>query len=302
MSYNGTKKDVYQMVTDEVLAMLDKGVAPWRKTWKSGFKAPKNFVTRKEYRSMNWFLLSFKASDKGYTSNYWLTFKQAKDHGGNVKRGEKGTIVCFWKLNKYMKTDTETGKQTEKTIPFLRYYTVFNLDQTENVTLTKPIALEKLAETEDLNDHTPIEACEAIVAGFEGCPTIENSVDGRAYYAPMADEVHVPNINSFETSECYYGVLFHELVHSTGHSSRLDRVSDRSESNAAFGSVEYSKEELVAEMGSCFLCAIAGIDVPDIENSVAYIDGWRKRISEDKKLVINAAAKAQKAADYIKAH
>jgi antirestriction protein ArdC len=225
-----------------------------------------------------------------YQSPFWLTFNQAKELGGSVKRGEKACPVVFWKW-----LDVEdTADNDRKRVPFLRYYSVFNVAQCDGIEGHLP----KLEESK--REHNPIEAGEQIVSAMPRRPEIKHGLD-RAFYSPTGDFVGMPSPERFRSGEEYYSVLFHELTHSTGHESRLNRkgVTGTDGQWTAFGSQPYSKEELVAEMGSAFLCGHAGIVERTLENSAAYVQGWLSRLKDDSRLVVQAAAQAQKAADFI---
>jgi len=276
---------IYQMITDQILTKLDQGVVPWRKPWNAESGSPKNLISKKPYRGINPLMLSCS----GFASPWWLSFRQIKQSGGKVLKGQKGTPVIFWKfLDKEI--EKENGEAEIRKIPMLRYYLVWNLEQTEGI---NP---KKIPTAETREDMDPIEAAEAIVAGMPNAPEIL-FMGTQACYSPGQDQVWIPKAKYFHTQEEYYSAIFHELTHATGHKNRLNRpgITERIQ----FGSENYSKEELVAEMGSAMLCGIAGIENSTIDNSAAYIDGWRKKISEDPKLVILAAAQAQKAADHI---
>lgn len=279
--------DIYQAVTDRILDMLDKGTVPWRHPIKGGTGGgwPKNIASNKPYRGVNVFLLAVTAWIEGYDSSFWMTFKQAREKGGHVRKGEKSSLVVFWK--QYETKDRKTGEPT--TVPVLRYYNVFNAAQCDDIEAPD-------APSEETEPFTPIEQAEAIVAGYVDGPTIEH-FGGKAFYRPSKDLVRVPEPGRFLSGEFYYATLFHELAHSTGHSSRLDRGIDKD--LAPFGSADYSKEEMVAEMGAAFLAAAAGISPPTIEQSASYIDGWRKKLNDDKKLIVSAAGAGQRAADWI---
>jgi len=279
------KKDAYKLVTDRIIEALEAGIVPWHKPWKSwaGHGAPISLSTGKAYQGVNVWVLAATAMIHGYTSPYWTTFKQAQERGGTVRKGEKGTPVVFWKFIE--KRDPASGEVTDK-IPFLRYFTVFNLDQCDNVTAP---AIEPLPERD------PIEACEQIAAGYWNGPRV-NHGGNRAYYSPALDMIGMPLMGQFETSEHYYSTLFHEQVHSTGHADRLGRKSLISP--APFGSEDYSREELIAEMGAAFLCGVAGIEV-NVPQHAAYIGSWLRNLQDDPKLVVQAAAAAQKAAGLI---
>jgi antirestriction protein ArdC len=289
---NPTKKDVYEVITARIMELLDKGIVPWHRPWRGGRAGkPKNLASGKDYRGVNTFLLHCASLATGYDSPYWLTFNQAKERGGTVRKGEHGMPVVFWNWLERDKIDSQTGQTTTEEIPFLRYYTVFNVEQCDGIDYPK-------SDTQNTPlDFQPITECEAVVEGFTDKPTIEHDGHGRAFYRPSTDTVHLPDKSRFGSEHTYYATLFHELTHSTGHESRLGRCTDQKQ--AAFGSTDYGKEELVAEMGAAFLCGDCGIDGQTIANSAAYVDGWRRAIRQDKKLVIHAAAQAQKAADYI---
>lgn len=281
--------DVYGAVTEQIVAMLDAGVVPWRSPIVSRSKAgwPKNLVSGKEYRGVNVFLLAFTAWTKGYESAEWLTFNQAKELGGGVRKGERSSMVVFWKS--YETTDKETGEPV--TVPVLRYYNLFNVEQCDGVTGTPIEAVEPPAA------FTPIESAERIAQGYTDGPNLQH-VGSQAFYLPAADTVRMPKPFRFVSPEEYYCVLFHEQAHSTGHSKRLNRKLDTAP--APFGSPDYGREELVAEMAAAFLCGDAGIIPVTVENSAAYIGNWIKTLQGDKRLAIAAAGAAQKAADWIR--
>lgn len=272
--------NVYEIVTQKVLDKIDQGTIPWRKPWGT-YGRQRNYVTRRPYSGMNQFLLNTTE----YQSPFWLTYHQAKKLGGVIKKDQlgKSEIAVFWKILESRHKNVRTGADEVNTIPLLRFYKIFNTEQTTlNVELKEATLLQ----------HTPIERCEQIIDGYEDAPPIRYKGE-RACYIPSLDMIHMPKMELFGKVEEYYSTLFHELGHSTGHEQRLNRGG----LNGSFGSDPYAKEELIAEMTAAFLCGHAYIDV--LDNSAAYIDGWRKRLSEDKNLVIQAAAQAQKAANYI---
>jgi antirestriction protein ArdC len=275
---------VYQVITDRVIALLQQGTVPWQKPWQGAELAPQNLVSRKPYRGVNVFLLHAMH----YTSPFWLTFKQAQELGGHVRKGEKACPVVFWKW-----LDVERDGDKER-VPFLRYYSVFNVAQCEGIEAHVPSA------TGPKREHSPVEAAERIVADMPKRPLIKHG-QAQAFYHPSDDFVGMPSPEQFRSGEGYYSVLFHELTHSTGHESRLARkgVAGSEGQWSAFGSQSYSKEELVAEMGAAFLCGQAGIVERTIENSASYIANWLSKLKDDAKLVVQAAAQAQKAADFI---
>jgi antirestriction protein ArdC len=274
------KPDVYQMVTDRIIAALEKGVIPWHQPWRKN-GPPRNLITGKHYRGINFWLLTAP----GYSTNAYLSYKQVKELGGKIKEGEKGHIIVFWK-----QIETEDHETNEKKqLPFLRYYVVYNVEQCES------LPESKIGELKE-NSNIIICSCEDIVAEMPKKPIIQHKGD-KAFYNPLRDFVNMPSFNSFESAEAYYSILFHELVHSTGHEKRLARKELLQ--MAEFGSDLYSQEELTAELGSCFLKTIAGIDQETLENSAAYLSGWLKRLKSDKKCIIFASTQAQKATDFI---
>lgn len=275
-----SRNDVYQIVTDRVISLLEAGTVPWRKPWAGGdAQFPKNLVSGKEYRGVNIWLLSCA----GFSSPYWVSYKQAQARGGTVRKGEKSSIAVFWK--RLETADKATGEK--KTIPMLRYYRVFNVEQCEGVEYPKPEAREVTFD--------PIAAAESIVAAMPGPPEITHN-EARAYYQRSNDRVNMPKRETFDKGEEYYSTLFHELIHATGHESRLGRLQN---DKSNFGSSSYAKEELLAEMGASYLNAQAGIVETVIDNSAAYIASWLGRLKEDRKLVVSAAAAAQRASDWI---
>ena len=281
--------DLYAEVTNQIVAMLEREVVPWRSPILGRSKAghPKNLNTGKHYRGVNVFLLAFTAYAKGYGSSYWLTFNQAKERGGNVRKGEKSSMVIFWK--QYETTDKETHQPIK--IPVLRYYNVFNAEQIADIEIPDAVKFEPI-------NFQPIDEAEKIAAGYLAGPAVSHDGGQQAFYRPLTDTVHLPEKTRFASVEEYYSTLFHELSHSTGHSTRLDRKLDTDPK--PFGSPDYGKEELVAEMSAAFLCSYTGIQPTVIENQAAYLSGWLKQMKSDKKLVIFAAGQAQRAADWIR--
>jgi antirestriction protein ArdC len=278
--------NVYEIITDKIIGQLETGVVPWRKPWVAA-GAPKNLISGKEYRGINTFLLGASK----YVSPNWLTFKQAAELGGNVRKGEKATMIVFWKVSQFRDPDAQEGEisSADKTSFVLRYYNVFNVEQCENLPAEKIPAIET-------RENEPIAECERIVENMPQRPAIGHA-GSQAFYSPRTDAVNLPPVNLFNSPEEYYATTFHELTHSTGHKSRLGR--EGIEERAEFGSTRYSKEELIAEMGSAFLCAEAGISARVIDNQAAYIQGWLKKLRDDRRCVVIAAAQAQKASDFI---
>jgi len=295
----------YETVQSAIIACLEQGVAPWRKPWKTPRRGYNpnihhNAISGKPYRGMNPWSLEAAATMGGHESKLWLTYNQAKKAGGTVKAGEKATTVYFWKFDHKATTvtDPKTGEDIEKLKRHvtLRMYWVFNLEQTDGVTLPKRYTK---ASTEEEEEPDVVELAQAIVDGYigNGGPSVTHDGIDQAYYRPSNDSVHLPERYQFESPAEYYSTNFHELGHSTGHNSRLDRHGDDTVL-PAFGSESYSKEELVAEFTSAMLCAQSGID-NTLDNSAAYIAGWLRRLKSDPSLAIRAAGKAQVAADLI---
>jgi antirestriction protein ArdC len=278
--------NVFQIVTDRIIDQLNKGVIPWRKPWTADYTAPANLVSRKAYRGINVFLLAAQ----GRTSPWWGTFNQFKQLGGCVQKGEKGTMVVFWKIPAKVETEDEPETETKRwqKAPLLRYYTVFNAEQVNGLDPAKiPAAAPKPA--------APIAEAESIVQGMPRAPMIQHVPGDLACYAPALDLVTMPMRTQFPIAARYYSTLFHELTHATAHPSRLNR-----ELGQAFGDQIYAREELIAEMGAAFLAAEAGIVDVTIEESASYIQTWITRLQNDKQLIVFAAGRAQKAVDFIR--
>jgi len=282
--------NTYEIVTERIVNLLESGIIPWRKPWTST-GLPRNLVSKKRYKGVNYFLLSATK----YVSPSWLTYRQATDLGGHVRKGEESTIVIFWKAEgvkqsgedlEVEETDDENNRRF-----LLRYYHLFNLEQCE----LPQAVLDKLPKIET-HQHDPIEAAERIIANMPNPPEIEFA-GSKALYSPITDRITLPPRELFTSAEEFYATLNHEESHAVGHPKRLNR---KSISEAApFGSPTYSFEEIVAEMSAAYLCAEAGISPAVIDNEAAYIQGWLKKIRSEKRLVVIAAAQAQRAADYI---
>lgn len=286
--------DVCKMVTDRVIAELEKGVIPWEKPWFSpkGLNGAFNRITKRPYSLLNQLIL-------GEPGEY-ATLKQWNELGGKIRKGEHGRFVVFWKpmYKDVETTDENTGETVQKSVPFfiLRYYKVFHIDQVEGV---EPLKQEEDDET-NTRENKPLKEAEKIMKGYtehEGIKLSRGRSD-RAYYSPAKDKIVLPALKYFKSSEDFYDTAFHEMTHSTGHQSRLNRFAD--EKIAAFGTETYSKEELVAEIGSAALANMVGTATEKTErNNTAYIQGWLKRLQNDVKFIVSAAGKAEKAVDYI---
>ena len=278
------KTNVYEMVTERIIAELEKGVIPWEKPWTGVRSGAYNRVSKRPYSLLNQMLLK-------HTGEY-ATYKQWQDLGGQVKKGEKSEIVVFWKIFETEETNKDTGEKETKKIPLLRYYNVFHISQVEGVEPLKP---------EPLNDEVePIEEADKIITDYITREHIEFTEcrSNEAYYSPSSDRVVVPMKEQYKVINEYYSTTFHELTHSTGHKSRLNRLETGAV--AAFGGTEYSKEELVAEIGSASLMNLLGIEtVKTFRNSAAYIQSWLQVLRNDNKFIVSASSKAEKAVNYI---
>jgi len=291
------KQNVYQIITDQILAHIEKdGLAPWQKAVKVTVGAdgkrvyPMNLISKKAYRGINVWL----TAPQGYASPYWLTYKQAQSLGGNVNKGEKATKIVYWNFSKYDEVQKD-GSTKEKTVPFLRFFNVWNTEQCDLPEGKVPVFIE--AKPEDFN---PIEEAQKLADDFfskKGAPSLTHK-GTQAYYSPADDAVTVYNRDYVDSEERYYSSLFHEMGHSTGHASRLGRKAI--EEFDFFGSHQYSEEELVAEFTASFLCGIAGVERV-VENQAAYLKHWKSKLSDpsNNKIVTMAAQRAQKAADFI---
>jgi antirestriction protein ArdC len=264
---------IYEMITNQIIEKLEAGTVPWKKPFKNGI--PRNWKSQKNYRGINLFLLD---------GGEYASFKQIKEAGGRVKKGEKSNICIFWKM---LDVEDEETKEKKK-IPMLRYYRVFKVgEQTEGI--------EPKQELEKF-EHDPIEEAEKVKNEYFNPPSYSFN-SGGAWYKPFEDHINVPPKEDFPDVNQYYSTLFHEMVHSTGHQTRLKR--DGVIKTNRFGSKDYSKEELVAELGASMLCGVTGISNETIDNSASYIDSWLQKLKNDKTLIVKAGQQAQKAADYI---
>ncbi|MBL9144947.1 MAG: DUF1738 domain-containing protein [Verrucomicrobiaceae bacterium] len=288
------KPDIYEQVTDRIITQLEQGVVPWKSPYFSKVGFPRNFSTGKAYQGINVFLLG----SLRFTSPYFLTFIQAKELGGNVRKGEHGSLVV--KYGTYTKDDeqTVTAGEDAETRRYLKAYTVFHASQIEGIEFPQPENLPELSITEKTA------RAREIIAAMPNAPAIH---EGSAVpcYRPATDTIHMPERCYFSSEENYYSVLHHEAVHSTGHSSRLARKSllENKGIDSAGDTARkiYAEEELVAEMGASFLNAHAGIIEDEFSNSVAYLQSWIDALkSKDAKgWIVRAASQAQKAANYI---
>lgn len=269
--------DIYKEITNRIISEMEQGNIPWHKPWiaKGGCISR---ATGKPYSLLNQMLL-------GKPGEY-VTFKQCQEEGGQVKKGEKAHMVVFWKWVEQKDEETEEVKQ----IPFLRYFNVFHIDQCEGLSAKYEEALECSAKADQTS--------EIIIAAYiqESGVKVKHEECDNAFYSSLTDSVTLPLLEQFSETAEYYSTAFHELVHSTGHVSRLDRL----DKTAYFGNEAYSKEELIAEIGSAALVNHAGIETSaSFRNSAAYIQGWLEVLKGDKRFIVSAAGKAEKAVDLI---
>jgi len=284
------KKNVYDIVTERILELLDQGVAPWKRAWNFRVGLPQNFDSKRPYRGFNLMYLAFSQVLEGWQYPYFLTYVAARKHGWQVKKGEAGNLVVFNKTYEQTETDELTGEAQTKRRWVLRYYYVFNLDQIDGWSsedLPKPA---KSAQA--------IRTCEDIIENFvDGLPPIQH---GRPAYWPSRDVITLPDLAEFEIEEHYYATRFHETVHATGAQHRLARPGVVEP--AQFGSEKYSFEELIAELGAAFLNAMSGISDKVIDQNAAYVKAWHDKLADNPTWIVKASSNAQKAVDYLLAN
>ncbi len=276
--------NVYELVTNRIIEQLENNIVPWEKPWGGMLDGAFNRVSKKPYSILNQMLLKYNGE--------YASFKQWKDLGGHIRKGEKSEIVVFWKMYP-IKEKQDDGTEIIKTIPLLKYINVFHISQVDGV---EPL---KQKVTHDIE---PIDKAEKILNDYWNREniTIEHVKGDKAFYSPMFDKIQLPLFEQFKQSEEYYSTAFHESVHSTMKTSRCNRQEDRKGKVVSFGSEEYSKEELVAEVGSAQLMNIVGIETTkSFRNSTAYIQSWLKVLRNDNKFIVSASSKAEKAVNYI---
>lgn len=281
--------DIYAEVTDRIVAELESGIIPWNRPWTGVSDGAIRRSNGKPYSLINQFLL-------GKPGEY-LTFNQCKREGGKVKKGAKAKMVVFWKVLHKEKTAEdgslvrdENGMPVDHAIPMLRYYNVFHIDDCEGI--EPKYTAEKLPAT-----ASPVETAEGIIADYASRAklTIEHGKQNEAFYSPSRHMVSLPIMEQFEDSAGYYETAFHELTHSTGHKTLLNRFAETN-GIAAFGSESYSKEELVAEIGACGIMHELGLETKKtFTNNAAYIQSWLRALQNDKRMIVSAASRAEKA-------
>ena len=281
---------IHRIVTERMIAALQRGTVPWRKPWQATAVQPRSMSTGQPYRGVNPFLLAMTAAEEGYASPYWGTYRQIAELGGQVRKGEHSTLVVFWKKTQTEHRDSQTGELTVRQLPVLRYYRVFNAAQADHLPgQFHPPPGERIQISQ------PQAVLDRYLA--DG-PQLLHVPGDHADYHPATDTIRLPLRAQFRTAEGYYATAFHEAGHSTGHPARLNRPGITAFDH--FGSGKYAREELVAQMTSSLLCAQTGIENPEIfENSASYINNWLTALNNDHRLVITAAAHAQRACDVI---
>ena len=272
-------KSVYEMVTERIIEELEKGNIVWEKPWSGSRAGSYNVVSKKSYSLTNQLLLKHGGA--------YGTFKQWQDMGGRIRKGEKSEMIVFWKIQ-IVEVEKEDGTKEEKKIPILRYYNVFHISQVDGVELKE----------ESLSELPPIEDAEKIKTDYmerEHLRILEYTTD-KAFYSPAGDYIQVPERGQYTDINEFYSTLYHEMIHSTGHKSRLNRL----EQNAFFGTDLYSKEELTAEIGAASIMNLLGLETKKtFRNSAAYIQSWIKVLRNDPKFIVSAASRAEKAVKYI---
>lgn len=279
---SGEKFNIYQEVTDRIIEQLKAGTIPWNKPWTGLASGAFNRVSKKPYSLLNQMLLKH---DGEYAS-----YKQWQKLGGQVRSGEKGEIVVFWKIVQ-VEEENSKGETVKKSVPILKYYRVFHISQVDGV---KPLTSKSV-------EHEPIEVAEKVKREFMERENIQiHEVEGdRAFYSVACDHIVMPLMEQFPDVNEYYSTLWHEASHATGAKHRLGRF-DMDAKIAAFGSIDYSKEELIAELSSAFLMSHCGIETNStFRNSAAYIQGWLAALSNDNRLIVSASSRAEKAAKWV---
>ena len=278
--------DLYAEITDRMMDELNAGRIPWQKPWHAENALAISHTTGKPYSFLNQMLLNFRPGE-------YVTFKQCTEEGGRIMKGEHGKHIVFWKWVDKKNGELilmPDGREVPEQVPILKCYTVFHIDQTD--------CIKPRWEQPVVDPASPDEKAERIIRDYVARSGVKfiSKHSSHAFYRPSDDTVVVPEISQYDKTPEYYSTAYHELTHSTGHPGRLNRIADI----AAFGSEEYSKEELIAEMGAAFLVSIAGLESREsFRNSAAYIQGWLKALSDDKRLVVAAAGAAEKAVKYI---
>ena len=283
--------DIYTRITNQIVADLEQGVRPWLKPWNAEHAAGR--ITRPlrhngiPYQGINVIMLWSAAVASGYAAPIWMTFKQARELGAHVRKGEKGNLVVYANTVTKTEIDTNTGEEEDRAIPFMKGYTVFNIEQIEDL----PAQFHAPAEPR----LDPVQRIDHAEAFFASTRADIRHGGNRAYYSVTDDYVQMPPFETFRDAESYYATLAHEITHHTRHPSRLDRDFGRKR----FGDEGYAMDELVAELGSAFLAADLDLTPEPRDDHAAYIASWLKALKNDKRAIFTAASHAQRAADYL---
>lgn len=277
----------YDVITQYFIDALEQGIIPWQKPW--NFVGHQNYSTKKSYTGVNILILSISREINNFNHSLWMTYKQAQALGGAVRKGEHGTQISYYNIKEEPKLDDfgkpmrdATGKEMTTRQFFLKTYSVFNVDQIDGL---------ELEVEEPVQEKQPIEACQAIVDGYDF--KLQHNSGESAHYNIQNNEVVIPEPKLFSTMSQYYLTLFHEMIHSTGHKYRLNRKMKNK-----MGDTDYAKEELVAEIGACMLISTTGIEVT-FENNKAYVQSWIAKLKNDPKFILQASSQAQKAVNFI---
>lgn len=276
------KKSVYEIITERIIEQLENGVIPWQKPWSGTHSGAYNRVSNKPYSLLNQMILKHDGE--------YATFKQWSDLGGKIRKGEKSEVVTFWKIQP-IEEENEDGEKVIRQIPILKYFNVFHISQVDGV---EP--KEKL----EINEHEPIEQAEKIKTDYMNREHLKifEKVTNDAFYLPIQDYIQVPCKEQYQDIEEFYSTLFHEMIHSTGHKSRLNRPD--MQGIVRHGSEQYSKEELTAELGSAMIINILGIETEkSFKNSSGYIQDWLQVLKNDNKFIVSASSRAEKAVKYV---
>ncbi len=277
---------IYRLITDHLLALLEAGTVPWQCPWDTSVGAPRNLVSHQPYRGINVFLLG----SQRFASPWWLSFpRQVNALGGRLRAGEKVTSVVFWQPPQRPQPQAEGEEPPRHRPPLLRYYQVVNVLQCTGLTAPEPSAPAPQAPT-------PLAACARLVAAMPQRPALRHGYT-QAFYRPGEDTVYLPDPERFESPEAYFATVYHELCHSTGHPSRLNRATLKDMVHV--GDAQYSREELIAELGAALLCGVTGIAQATLPASASYLQGWLHALRTDRRMLVLAAAQAQKAADFV---
>lgn len=276
------KKSVYEIITERIIEQLENGVIPWQKPWTGTHSGAYNRISNKPYSLLNQMILKHGGE--------YATFKQWSDLGGKIRKGEKSEVVTFWKIQPY-EEENENGEKVIKQIPLLRYYNVFHISQVDGVEPKEQLKISNLE---------PIEEAEKIKTDYMNREHLKifEKVTNDAFYLPIQDYIQVPCKEQYQDIEEFYSTLFHEMIHSTGHKSRLNRPD--MQGIVRHGSEKYSKEELTAELGSAMIINILGIETEkSFKNSSGYIQDWLQVLKNDNKFIVSASSRAEKAVKYI---